>query len=103
MNPRVMILIDTYTIGGAGKVVLQFLGSGGKDVCIPIVAGFRRGPDAPWQFREAVEKLNVRFEVLHQIFAFDPLVIKDALKLVQTNDIEILESHGYKGHVVCLA
>jgi glycosyltransferase involved in cell wall biosynthesis len=102
MKPRVMILIDTYTIGGAGKVVLQFLRSGGAGICDPIVAGFWRGPQAPWQFREAVEGLDIKFEVLTQKFAFDPIVIRDALRLVKKNDIQILESHGYKGHVVCL-
>src|SRR5689334_11066292 len=103
MNPGVMIFIDTYAVGGAGKVILQFLNSGGTDVCTPIVVGFWRGPEAPWQFRDAVVKLDVRFEVLRQTWAFDPLVINDALKLVRENNIQILESHGYKGHVVCLA
>src|SRR5215471_8219226 len=91
MKPRVMILIDTYTIGGAGKVILQFLRSGGTGICDPTVAGFWRGPQAPWQFREAVEALGIKFEVLTQKFAFDPVVINDALRLVRKNDIQILE------------
>jgi glycosyltransferase involved in cell wall biosynthesis len=103
MNPRIMILIDTYAIGGAGKVILQFLKSGGTDVCAPVVTGFWRGPRAAWLFRDAVETLGVKFEVLVQKFAFDPLVIYDALKLTRAHKTQILESHGYKGHVVCLA
>lgn len=103
MKPRVLITIDTYAIGGPGKVILQFLEYGGKEWCSPIVAGFWRGPEGKWQFREAVEALDVRFAVLRQKFAFDPFVIKDALRLVRENNISILESHGYKGHVVCLA
>lgn len=103
MKPRVLITIDTYSIGGPGKVILQFLKYGGKEWCSPVVAGFWRGPEGKWQFREAVEALDVRFAVLRQKFAFDPFVIKDALRLVRENSINILESHGYKGHVVCLA
>jgi len=101
MKPRLFITIDTYAIGGAGKVVLQFLKNSGPELCEPLLAGFWRGPARTWQFREAVEGLGVRFEVLKQRFAFDPFVIADALRIVRENRIDILESHGYKGHIVC--
>jgi len=101
MRPRVLIIIDTYTVGGAGKVILQFLKNGGTELCEPQVAGFWRGTDGKWQFRDVVESLNVKFNVLRQRFAFDPSVITDALNIVHNNRIDILESHGYKGHIVC--
>ena len=103
VKPRVMMFIDTYVVGGAGKVLLQFLQHGGTNFCDPIVARFWRGPAASWDFRDAVEKLAVRFEVLQQQFAFDPSVIQAARRIAQTSNVQILESHGYKGHVVCIA
>lgn len=102
-KPRVLITIDTYEIGGAGKVIIQFLRNGGKESCEPVVAGFWRGPEAAWQFRDAVESIGVPFRVLRQKSAYDPSVIPDALKIIRENNITLLESHGYKAHVVCLA
>lgn len=103
MKANILILIDTYAIGGPGKVILQFLHNGGKDVCVPVVAGFWRGPECSWQFREAVEASHVRFEVLRQRYAFDPAVIPNAARLVREHRIDLVESHGYKAHVVALA
>ncbi len=102
MKPNVLIMIDTYAIGGPGKLILQFLKNGGKELCSPIVAGFWRGSEKSWEFREAVESIKVRFETLHQRSGFDPSVIRDAYLLARKSDIQILESHGYKAHVVCL-
>ncbi len=101
MKPRILITIDTYAIGGAGKVILQFLKNGGAELCEPQLAGFWRGPDGTWQFRDAVESLGVKFNVLKQKSAFDPLVIADVCGIVRDSRIDILESHGYKAHVVC--
>lgn len=102
-KPRVLITIDTYEIGGAGKVIIQFLTNGGKEYFEPVVAGFWRGPEAAWQFRDAVESISVPFKVLRQKSAYDPSVIPAALKIIREDNITILESHGYKAHVVCLA
>ncbi len=103
MTPRVFINIDTYSIGGAGRCILQFLKYGGRDECIPLVAGYWRGAERPWPFRDAVKALGVRFEVLRQRHGFDPAVIPAALRLVRESRIDILESHGYKSHILCLA
>jgi glycosyltransferase involved in cell wall biosynthesis len=96
-------MIDTYNIGGPGKLLIQFLNNGGLSECNPIVAGFWRGPEKRWQFREAAEATGVRFEILHQACAYDVSVIRAALTIVRKNDINIIETHGYKAHVVGLA
>lgn len=103
MKPRIFITIDTSEIGGAGRCILQFLQYGGKGECDPVVAGFRRGPERLWPFREAVESLGVRFEIMRQRHGFDPSVIPAARRLVRANGTDILESHGYKAHILCLA
>jgi glycosyltransferase involved in cell wall biosynthesis len=103
VKPRVLITIDTYEIGGAGKVIIQFLTNGGRESCEPVVAGFWRGPEAAWKFRDAVDSIGVPFKVLRQKSAYDPAVIPAALKIIRDNKITLLESHGYKAHMVCLA
>jgi glycosyltransferase involved in cell wall biosynthesis len=103
MKPRIFITIDTYAIGGAGKCVLQFLKYGGLDDCLPVLGGFWRGPEREWEFRKAVEALGCPFEVLTERFRFDPGVIGQARDKVREYRIDSLQSHGYKGHIVCLA
>jgi glycosyltransferase involved in cell wall biosynthesis len=97
------MIIDTYAIGGPGKVMLQFFQSGGLDLCDPHVAAFWRGPTRPWQFRDAVVSLDVPFYTLHQSFAYDPFVINSALEVVRKQEVNLLVSHGYKAHIVCCA
>lgn len=103
MRARPLMMIDTYDIGGPGKVMLQFFRSGGMELCEPHVAAFRRGPERPWQFREEVQATGVPFHTLPQRFAFDPLVISAAKKVVSDQKINLLVSHGYKAHIVCFA
>lgn len=103
MTPRILMMIDTYDIGGPGKVMLQFFRSGGRELCTPHVAAFWRGPEKPWQFRDAVQSLDVPFFTLVQRFPFDPTVIRAAKKLVNDQNIDVLISHGYKAHIVCFA
>ena len=47
--------------------------------------------------------IGVPFKVLRQKSAYDPAVIPAALKIIRDSNITLLESHGYKAHVVCLA
>jgi glycosyltransferase involved in cell wall biosynthesis len=101
MKHRIFINIDTYAIGGPGKGIIQFLKYGGNVECVPLIAGFWRGPEKYWQFREAIEAVGGEFVVLRQRFAFDPAPIWNALALVRKGDFESLQSHGYKSHVVC--
>lgn len=103
MKPRIFINIDTYAIGGPGKGLIQFLKHGGQDLSDPLVVGFWRGAEKSWPFRDAVEATGAEFKVLLQRFAFDPMAIFNARKLIEENRIELLQSHGYKSHVVCLA
>lgn len=102
VKPRVLITIDTWQVGGAGKVVLQFLANA-QGACQPCVAGYCRGQGSASPFRAAVEALGVPFVAFEQRFAFDPSPIAAALELVRERGIELIESHGYKGHVVALA
>lgn len=103
VRPRVLILIDTYPIGGPGKGLIQFLCNGGQTQCEPLMSGFQHDHLGPWRFREAVETTGCRFAALRGASVWDPGVIRQALTLVRQNQIQVVQSHGYKAHLVCLA
>jgi|GEM_PF-6261471 len=100
IKPVVLILIDTYQIGGPGKLILDYLNSGAKEWGSPLVAGCFRGPPREWPFREAILEAEVPFVTLRQKFAFDPFAIWEAIKVVRKYKINIIESHGYKAHFI---
>jgi len=99
---RILITIDTYATGGAGKTIIQFLKHAGGFGCTPVVAGFWRGSRPEWEFRDAVEAVEGEFFVLRQRWAFDPTPVWRAVALVRSQGITSLQSHGYKSHLVCL-
>lgn len=101
MKPRVLIVIDTYRIGGPGKGLLQFFRNGGLECCQPLLVSFWRGPEGDWQFRDAAQATGVSFQALKQRHGFDPAVLKGLLRLARDNDIQIIQSHGYKAHLLC--
>lgn len=103
MRPRVLIAIATDAIGGPGKGLLQFLRCGGADRCEPLMTSFWMGPPGRWPFGDAVHRTKVPFAVLTQRWTLDPLLIPQALRIVREHRIQILQSHGYKGHLLCLA
>jgi glycosyltransferase involved in cell wall biosynthesis len=101
MKPRVFISIATSVIGGPGKGLLQFLRLGGAQVCDPVVAGFCIGTQRG-QFDVAMGGMDVPFELLRQRLTYDPLLVPQALRIVRRYGSNILQSHGYKSHLLCL-
>lgn len=100
MNSRVLIGIDTYQVGGPGKGLLQFLKCGGQKLCQPVFVSTRNKTYGRWPFAEALSVFNVTFEVLDQRWRYDPLLIPKAYRLLRTHRIQILQSHGYKMHLL---
>jgi glycosyltransferase involved in cell wall biosynthesis len=52
-------------------------------------------------FVRAIEGAKVRIIPLRQRFTFDPGLINQALELVRQEKVNVLQSHGYKSHVLC--
>jgi glycosyltransferase involved in cell wall biosynthesis len=102
--PRIFIAMATRNIGGPGKGLLQFFRCGGKELCSPYVCSYSLSDDLyKWPFREAVEALSVPFLTVRQRLAIDPLLIFQAYSLICKHNLQILQSHEYKSHVLCLA
>ncbi|MEM7217592.1 MAG: glycosyltransferase family 4 protein [Pseudomonadota bacterium] len=101
MTPRVLSLIDTGLIAGAGKAVLQlhaqdaFADSG--------IANFDYGGRISSEFNDVAASQGFRLHLLKQSFALDPRPIAAVHRLMQEQRYELLETHGYKGHLIGLA
>lgn len=55
------------------------------------------------EFTSAIESTGVRVLSLQQKLTFDPRLISQALEIVRHENINVLQSHGYKSHVLCAA
>ncbi len=101
MKPKVFISIATDEIGGPGKGLLQFFKCSGIEKCKPLIAGFGRFNQKPGLFEAAVKNDNYPFVRLIQSFTYDPRLIFQSLLIIREFNPDILQSHGYKSHVIC--
>lgn len=101
MKPRVLISLATSCLGGPGKGLLQFLRSGGLDGCWPVVVDFvtATGPDS--EYARTMRAAGVEVAGLNQRWRFDPGLLAQAETLVRRENFQLLQSHGYKSHVLC--
>lgn len=103
LRPKIFVSIDTEKVGGPGKGVLQFFKSGGSELSDPLVVLFDDGSMGKWQFKEALINAGMPFDILKQRMTYDPFLIPQAYRLIKSKGVQILQSHGYKPHVLCLA
>lgn len=101
MRPRVFINIAAATGSGPKKGLIQFLRHGGTDVCAPVVVDFRLSRKR-YNNEDDDRIKGVRYEYLTQRAAYDPILIPQALRLIKRYKLNILQSHGYKSHFLCM-
>jgi glycosyltransferase involved in cell wall biosynthesis len=99
-KPRVLIIISTSSIGGPGKGVFQFLKYADRGSFDYLLCSIDIGNRPKGEFiKEALSK-GLNLELLHQHFKFDPSLIWQLLDLIAKNDINIIQTHGYKESVL---
>lgn len=102
MKPKVFIALATGILGGPGKGLKQFLASGGLEKCEPLVVEYRTDASAgPSEYGLAMRSTGAQVEVLLQKKRFDPGLVEQSLRMIHKYGINILQSHGYKSHVLC--
>ena len=101
MRPKLFINIATNEIGGPGKGILQFLRCGGGDICDPVIVGFCLS-NKKGSFDKALEEALLPHERLIQRRTYDPFLVPQAMRIVKNYKTDILQSHGYKSHLICL-
>ena len=99
-KPRVLIIISTSSIGGPGKGVFQFLKYADRNRFDYLLCSIdiRNRPKSEF-IKEAVSK-GLNLELLRQHFKFDPSLIWQARDIIEKNDINIIQTHGYKENVL---
>ena len=97
--PRVLVLFDSERIGGPGKGLLQLISSARRHDGFTICS-FRHPNEEPSEFSEAVGALGVESRTIYQRFALDPLMIRQALKIAHDGHFQVVQSHGYKTHLL---
>jgi glycosyltransferase involved in cell wall biosynthesis len=101
MRPRVFISLATSRLGGPGKGLLQFLRSGGFELCDPVVADFVTGSGCESEFAQVMRSSGANVAALRQTRKFDLDLVDQAESIVRSEGCQILQSHGYKSHVLC--
>lgn len=99
VTPRVLNLIDTYHIGGAGKVLLQFLEQ--RDKRAACTLGTFRYPNPPsTAFIDAANEADLDVALFDQRFNLDPAPLWQVYRQIKQGGYNIIETHGYKGHLI---
>lgn len=101
-KPSVMIIIDTYIIGGPGKGILQFIKYHDKKMFSYVIVCFKRKGMEDTEFIKKATEENVTVEVIVEDQTFNRKVFKDCLMLAEKYHVNIVQSHGYKGHLLSL-
>ncbi len=100
MKPKILHLIDTYYIGGAGKVLLQFLKNTTAHQISSLVGSFSYSNPPSTEFIDAAEELGYDVSLFKQRFSLDPRPLFDIKNFVVKHNIAILETHGYKADFI---
>ncbi len=103
MNKRnIFIAMATGILGGPGKGLEQFLRYGGLDGCNPVVINYKLPLECnETDYVRVIKDTGAPMEQLLQNKTFDLGLVDQALQVVEEKNIEILQSHGYKSHMLC--
>ncbi len=102
MKPSVLIALASSILGGPGKGLRQFLGSGGLEGCRPLLVAYNNRPDlGDTEYITAMRDTGAPVAVLRQRHPFDASIVDQSLELIHAHGISLLQSHGYKSHVLC--
>lgn len=101
MKPRVFISLASSCLGGPGKGVLQFLKSGGLERCNPVLVDFITASGPNSEYARAMRAAGASVVELVQRRRFDLDLLGQAERVVRQEGCQILQSHGYKSHVIC--
>jgi glycosyltransferase involved in cell wall biosynthesis len=98
MVQRVLILIATDRVSGPLKGILQYLHWATR--WKPILGLFQVGNGAPSDAMVAATSRGIPTPLLRQRWALDPHLLLQAVRIAREYDIDLVQSHGYKTHVL---
>lgn len=101
-QPKVLIAMASGILGGPGKGLVQFLKNGGSQACYPVVINYKLPHER--EDTEFVLKMRSAGAIVEDIVqkkTFDFSMVEQSLALIKKYNINILQSHGYKSHILC--
>jgi glycosyltransferase involved in cell wall biosynthesis len=103
MNPpKVMVLIATTIVGGPGKGVLQLLDRlKDKNIEFVLVAYKLKGTEDT-EFIQRARQKGLQLEILEQSGTLNRSLFQSAEHLIDKYKINLIQSHGYKSHLIAL-
>lgn len=99
-KPRVLIIIASQDIGGPGKGIFQFIDNSPKGDFEYILCNFNFRNRTIGQFADEASKKKLNLILLKQRFTFDPLILLQVRNIISENNINIIQTHGYKPGVI---
>lgn len=101
-RPRVLIMIATRVLGGPGKGLLQFIRNMPEDRMSCVLAGFTTN-GTETEFARVARSRHIPVHLFRQRRRLDPGLIGQARTLLKARRCNIIQSHGYKTHIMALA
>lgn len=99
-QPKVLIMIATDAIGGPGKGLFQFLKHASPKAFDYVLCNFSIKGRPAGQFVEEALRRNLNLTLLDQRAMIDPFLIFQARKIVLQQGIDLIQTHGYKSHLI---
>jgi len=101
MKPKVFIVFASRVLSGPGKGLFQYIRQTRFKCSFDyVLANFTNDPEHKSEFTEVAEKENANYRLLYQRALLDPTLIKQALKIYREERCNIIQTHGYKGHLI---
>jgi len=100
MKPRVLSIIDTRNVGGPGRGIFQFLEHVQEDDIDFVLCCFQYARSEETEFMQEARRRGVKLRLLREHFRFDPSCLWQAMKILREENCSLLESHGYKSHIL---
>lgn len=99
-RPSVLILIATDAVGGPGKGLFQFLVRAERSGLAYSLCNFQLGKPRSTPFSEKAAQHNIDVSYIRQRRTFDWSIFSQALGIFDRGNFNIVQSHGYKSHLV---
>ena len=100
MTPKVLIIIATNNLSGPGKGLMQFIQLAVKNGFEYVLSNFIQKNQTTFEFMEVANEKKLNFQLLPQRIWLDPSLIVKAYRLFRKENCNIIQTHGYKGHII---
>jgi len=100
MKINVLIIIDTKIIGGPGKGIFQLLKYSHDKKVNYCICTIKYRNQKTNEFIEYALNNKIKLALLKQSFFFDIKPIFQLFEIIKNNEFNIVQSHGYKSHLL---